>query len=635
MQLLTRTPVPHPNESPRGYVIRLTEENGYSSQSAILSLVGERDSTYVVTVGWNFEKLRAILGKRSALAFPKDFGYRVRGSGVRQTARLSGHRLHARHLGLLKARVCPECVGELGYIPSAWDLKAFVACPFHGRMLLKQCSVCGARIKYERARLSSCRCGHSFADMESESAPPELLGLMEVLWAKTYGDEGALCVARAIGLPVEELLNMDLDLICRTVVTLASVVIEMEDATRQPRSNAKVVSRISYVARALSSWPRRFQVFCWHYMRRTELPKRMGYGVFQIDFSWLYVRLYKNLKSRKKQTLFLAKEGLVFGLQVWDGHPIRLRDPILQRLPLPPRRYGSFRDAAERLKIPEYTAVRWIAKGKIPAISLGTKKMRPLWQVDLWALDRMRISRQPSIGQRTAAKRMGVPHSVYRLVKKKVMKKGMSIRGWGGVTSEEIDEFVGRVVQRATVPVAPEATTQVGAFLDRALAPSVKAGLIESILRGEVPVYGDGSEIRALWFDANLIQGAVSAAEKAKRFTAHQATHRFQIRAGEAKAIFDSLSRSRTHGSGGAVTSEEIAAFLREYVPLREIAQRAGVLSTSLRRVVTAAKLLEAIVRMPAGSASPINTNTSALFVPRPYVPRVAGLARRLGKHGR
>jgi len=190
---LIRTPEPMADESPHGYLLRLADANGMALQTLIE--LATQKSEYVATVGWDYQLLQPLLGD---LALPRDFGYRparyIRGSML-----LRGQPIASRHLGMYKARFCPRCVEELGYIPTVWDLKAYVACTVHGTMMLKYCPVCGQRIKVRRTGLITCNCSADLRRATPDPAPPELLALCEVLSAKVSRDSRNLTIARALG----------------------------------------------------------------------------------------------------------------------------------------------------------------------------------------------------------------------------------------------------------------------------------------------------------------------------------------------------------------------------------------------------------------------------------------------------
>lgn len=259
MDVLMRTPLPQSNESPIGYLIRLSEANGYPKTSVIADMAQQSDE-YQITLGWDFNKLQAPLGPLAKL--PPSFGYGMSRGKRNVTVRLQSQRLPSAHVGLQKSRICVQCIEELGHAPAAWDLKAFVACPVHGCMMLKYCSACGARIRWQRPGLLICKCGAKLKTTGTQLAPRALVGLCEILEAKVHGQGRGFIVATACGFPVYELMACDLAILCKIIVTLAKLLLWLDATDRKPRCLEEISDRLPEVAQILSDWPLNFTRFC-------------------------------------------------------------------------------------------------------------------------------------------------------------------------------------------------------------------------------------------------------------------------------------------------------------------------------------------------------------------------------------
>src|SRR5690606_31044441 len=111
----------------------------------------------------------------------------------------------------------------------------------------------------------------------------------------------------------ELLLQCDLAVLCRCIVGLSSVYVRQATRRRAPTKMREMAEFIPDTARALSCWPWNFYKLCgeWH---RNGLEVRNS-KYFQIHFSWLFTDLYKNLKGKRKQTLFLVEAALAYGLR--------------------------------------------------------------------------------------------------------------------------------------------------------------------------------------------------------------------------------------------------------------------------------------------------------------------------------
>jgi hypothetical protein len=139
--LLVRHPAPYPTESLLGYVLRLTEKNGYPSPSAVCRLAGIKQND-LGAIGLRVERLAAIASCGVADLNQIAFALSVNG---RRSSQLLGHRLVPTELSLAKPRLCPQCVAEKGFIEAHWHLELMVACPIHRCLATSECPKCSWR----------------------------------------------------------------------------------------------------------------------------------------------------------------------------------------------------------------------------------------------------------------------------------------------------------------------------------------------------------------------------------------------------------------------------------------------------------------------------------------------------------
>lgn len=175
MRLLLR-PKPDKGESFIGYLVRLTELNGYDTPSWILSL---SDIDYM-ELQWTFsflfdsserlEKLAQLtdneLSNLTTLSYsPPDASqwemseheYNFYGAFLNRSI----IRPHC-------PMICPKCLRESGYCFRVWDCSLVTACPLHECLLLDSCPKCRRRIKCIRKSLSICHCGCDWREIDSQ-----------------------------------------------------------------------------------------------------------------------------------------------------------------------------------------------------------------------------------------------------------------------------------------------------------------------------------------------------------------------------------------------------------------------------------------------------------------------------------
>jgi hypothetical protein len=170
--LLVRHPPPHPTESLAGYVLRLSEVNGYINPQSLYSLAGMNANERSWT---NFAcaKLAAIANQ--PVSSVERIAYKYSGNGPRAMA-LLGEPVNSRDLKLTGAKVCPSCVAENGFIEAHWHLELMVGCPVHKQAAVWFCGNCKQRVPWLRTGLLTCECGAPLANS------PQYLFLEEDWW---------------------------------------------------------------------------------------------------------------------------------------------------------------------------------------------------------------------------------------------------------------------------------------------------------------------------------------------------------------------------------------------------------------------------------------------------------------------
>lgn len=161
-QLLVR-PFPYDDESPGGFLLRVSQGNGWRSPSRLINKYLPRNYGIEVNLialladAGSYGELCARLGldrdRGAALCYPQKGVTRHaphywRGIGVPWTS-----------LRLANPAICPQCVEERGYLKSAWDHQIATSCVEHGILLVDKCPACGHNLAWNRQSLERCTCG--------------------------------------------------------------------------------------------------------------------------------------------------------------------------------------------------------------------------------------------------------------------------------------------------------------------------------------------------------------------------------------------------------------------------------------------------------------------------------------------
>lgn len=586
-----RTPGPELDESPIGYAVRLSETNGYHKSSILVGLVENR-SEYIITIGWDYQRLNRVLGARQ---LPPDFGYGPKSTCRHINASLLGRPIHSRHLGVLKARICVPCIKELGYAPAKWDLKAFVACPVHGLMMLKYCRACGRRIRCMRPGLLRCNCGADLTESTQEIAQPALVGLSEILEARVERKSKGCIVARACGMPVDDLLRCDLENLCRIIVRIATILSWRARAKRTPRFNKELIECLPEVGQVFSNWPAHFYRFCedWH---RRVISSAVVSRDFQRNFSWLFVQLYKNLRRSKDQTRFIVHAALAYGVRHWDQCAIQLREPALRALPLPPRRYGSYRDVAKLLGWESCTVLHWLRHNRLKASRTRESSTHPGWVIDLEELGRAKLSRHRAVRERQAAHLLGINIATYRGLRRLGLIPEQHIVKYNkSAAIEDIESFRNSVLSRATQPPRGKKLHSLRKFLHSKVPVEHKIDTIVRIHEGRLAVYLQGNASIGNLLTPDDLTQAYFARRRVfglgDRLFMSEAQRKYCLSRSDAWAVFRILGENiAVSGRKTRIHASRIECFLAQYIPVGKIAREAHLDYRMLRNAIQMAE---------------------------------------------
>ena len=207
--LLVRTPPPYHYESLFGFLLRVSELNGYQSPWDVAKLAGmsvNESKSRKLPVG----KLTQVLGL-DANALNR-FSYLPFNEGAGNRFKLLDHDLgHMYSVYQVRrgCQFCPLCVKEDGYIDAFWDLSSALACPRHSVLPLSYCHQCHEEIKWFRRGLLRCKCGANLLDAPLKKANQVLVGLMEIIYAKVH-DTADFNQANHSSFPLDDLRDLKL-----------------------------------------------------------------------------------------------------------------------------------------------------------------------------------------------------------------------------------------------------------------------------------------------------------------------------------------------------------------------------------------------------------------------------------------
>lgn len=243
------TPKPSPEESQIGYLIRISEANGFCTPRSILSLSVLKKLNE--GLGGLVDILPGILSELSghsldsinALPWSKWPDKRMTLGKKLANKELFSY-VHFKH-----SRICPECIKQNGFAKYAWDAKLMVACAHHRKRLVQECRHCHKRITWARPGLLSCSCGMVISQSR-ETISEKLSEFLMIIEASLAG---ASIADSKFGYPVEGFAGLLSIELLRLLNAVGKSCLESFDSIHP------TVEQMEALAQLFTEWPVNFK----------------------------------------------------------------------------------------------------------------------------------------------------------------------------------------------------------------------------------------------------------------------------------------------------------------------------------------------------------------------------------------
>jgi hypothetical protein len=479
--LLMRTPAHHPLESPLHYILRLSAANGYVTPVAIMG-IAMRDPSAQVQSRWDYTHLNRVLPECRHL--PAEFGYQREASLKKCELALLGKPILSRHLRAPQAGICPECLRELGYAPAWWDIRYVIACPKHHRMLVLRCAKCGRKIHHLRRDLLTCSCGSSLDIGCDEEPTDELLWLMGLLQQKA---ESPLAASTASERPLKP-EDVDLNTLCKIIETTAKAESHIQRHDAATPSPEELRECLPHVAAFLCNWPNGVRAFCsrWRESMKSMKAKRLG---FRARFSWAFESLFKNLRERRSETLFVADAVLRDEVACRGGCAMDIRCDDLKGIARGDGPYCTVARASALSGIPLHTFIRLVRKGAVP-YRVRYRGNQRCYEIETEIARTLTIENHPAMLHRQASQYVGVTHELYRDLRHAgILGKTHATKIPTAIAIVDLQAFKMDVLSRAQPHPTANDLTSLDDLRRNRCPRSIVVRLITEILDGSIPCY--------------------------------------------------------------------------------------------------------------------------------------------------
>lgn len=487
--MLIVRPRPAPTESMMGFMLRLSECNGYPSTAFLQSYI-RRDSTHNHIGRLDAQPLVKLAGITQQDAARLSLRPVER---PRAYIRLFGQDMPSYEVSLANPKVCPQCLAEHRRCEAFWDLTQARACPVHKTMLLKQCPRCGDKLRWSRRKVSECPCGANLAACSSPSAQPALCELMALLRYQVYRDHMEIKCPPSL----HHMAHLSLRQLCKLTWVMTSMLHCLgEKKKRHAKSRLLYEVEAERVAKALLDWPNGFQAFLNELYENTLLTAEILPRYFR-TFDWVFARMIKNSADKGSAYQFIATQVSDFGTRYWTrGAMARAGSKALP--PLDAYRWGTVSEAAEILGLHMVTMSKLIDAGEIPVRRISSSGVRP-YIVDLEWARKQRVTKEPSISVREAAKEVGISIDTLRsMISKRIYTAAHRPTFPGSLTREDVREFAGRLrrLVKGKKPVRTEGVTTVDKlFFEACASPDMKAEVFAHLVANPHLVVGKAAGV--------------------------------------------------------------------------------------------------------------------------------------------
>ena len=399
-------PRPIFNESARGYVLRVSEQNGLETPRWLLSYLGEN---CIASKG--YAALELLLNN-------PDHGLEGLRGPVANLAQLNAPdlgNLPIRYWNTRRPRFCPCCLAESPHWRASWDLVFTVACDKHGHQLHDQCPQCQKPLSWDRSHITTCSCGFDLREAPTESAPEFAIQLAREVELRLQPE--ASC-HRSVGAVWHAL---GLEALLKLVWFLGAY---SRNAHRKPQKivglETKLVAgaMVEQSMAILSDWPAGFHQLL------DEIAARQASAItgnkLGARFGWFYGALYKSFPGSEFEFLRLGFEAYL--RERWTGQ-LAGRNRRLSADLRSEHEWISIAEAAKLLKMRVGTIGRFLDEGVLQGELHVTKSGRKMSAIRLDSLNALMSHKQDWVTLKDARALLGISRKrAYALLEQGVLK---------------------------------------------------------------------------------------------------------------------------------------------------------------------------------------------------------------------
>lgn len=418
------TPPPHPNESLKGFLLRLSELNGYNHPHWICAAAGfgkwltpPNDRT--------FQRLSVLTN--TDVAVLRRFSYDGSLVDNRRVLRchFNNRPIRRLFLELKTARVCPECLDKSPHTHALWDINLVTACPIHGRLLLDRCPRCRERLTWRRAKVASCECGFDLRTTTAPRISGQTLELNQFIAHAAGWIDAKVKPESTFGLPVHALSKLSLGDLLEAIILVGRIwlrgVSETASIPNLPTlSNSGVF--LDAATKCFQDWPDKFHAS----LRMNHHPNNARVFFSFADGLKIVARGETTQKIRQTPFKFIQDAVSDYFYRQWQGTPART-SVFVPHLRREHTEYMTCHDVRPLLRCHVYTVHQLYSRGLLAGkfVPLGTRKKILLIRSS--SVDALRASLSSCITVTSAVKILGTSYrTTLAMLKDGIIKSHVS-----------------------------------------------------------------------------------------------------------------------------------------------------------------------------------------------------------------
>lgn len=484
------TPRPEADEGLLGFLLRVTQANGYPDPGWIDRAAGVK--RWSVFSGPVMDPFAGVL--RLPTAEIDSRLYRaLRPDPKRGQVSYYGKPVSRPMVDVKRPKICPHCLAERPILPALWDLSFMTVCPTHASALTNLCPACHSPLAWHRSEIERCACGFDLTKIETTASPDATVQLVRSIAARTDLWRSEHCQtlpAEFEALPLGQALDL---------VTLFGVYGVGHGQGKGWRlasqlDPAQMQEVLHSAARILSGWPETFYTLLDDVRRYAGVGKtRSG---LEHEFRALYKALYPRVLVGNPPYRFVQKAFETYLQKNWDGGFVTRKNTKLCRIDHDEFRYISRAGAARQLGISHHLLDDLIDAGHIPVVQRQMGR-RTLTLIDRQHLDTMRSVGADLINLRAAGTILGLSKGpLLDLVNRSIIPAHRGPRVDGSATwwfrRSSLNQFVDAVFSHQLDSGASDSLDPFISFtraLRRVSTKGLKVGdLLTAILSGTLPL---------------------------------------------------------------------------------------------------------------------------------------------------